>query len=50
MNDTTSSGGGVTPASGAAGAPSSLTNISPGGPPNAGTTIGGSKALAGKPR
>ena len=48
VNDTTSSAGGVTPSSGAAAAPSKLVNADPGGPPNAGTTIGGSKALAGK--
>ncbi len=50
VNDTTSSSGGVTPSSGAAAAPSKIVNADPGGPPNAGTTIGGSKALAAKPK
>ena len=47
-NAQTNSAGGVTPASGAAASPSQLTSVNPGGPPLAGTTLGGSKALAGK--
>ena len=50
VSSTTSSSGGVTPSSGAAAAPSKIVNADPGGPPNAGTTIGGSKALAAKPK
>ncbi len=47
-NGQTDSSGGVTPSSGAAASPSQLTSVNPGGPPLAGTTMGGSKALAGK--
>ena len=49
-NDAAGSPGGVTPTSGAAATPSKYENVSPGGPPSAGTTLGGSKALAGKPK
>ena len=48
-NGQTDSPGGVTPASGAAASPSQMTSTNPGGPPLAGTTLGGSKALAARP-
>lgn len=47
VNGQTSSAGGVTPNSGAAASPSRMTSTNPGGPPLAGTTLGGSKALSG---
>ena len=43
----TSPAASITPSTGAAAAPSAMTNVNPGGPPNTGTTLAGSKALAG---
>lgn len=46
VNAETSSPSGVTPEAGAAAAPTRMTSTNPGGPPLAGTVLGGSKAAA----